>query len=124
MESDHEMTYNELSKLNNELVNMHRTITGKNELLRKLNETLKNEIEKREIAEKEKEQTILKLREALAKVKTLSGLLPICAWCKKIRDDTGYWNQLEKYIGDHSGAEFTHSICPECMQKNFPKQSE
>ena len=54
---------------------------------------------------------------AEAEVKTLSGLLPICAWCKKIRDDSGYWNQIEAYIQSHSEAEFTHGICPECASR-------
>ncbi len=57
------------------------------------------------------------LQEALEKVKLLSGLLPICAWCKKIRDDQGYWNAIEHYISQHSEAEFTHGICPDCRKK-------
>jgi PAS domain S-box-containing protein len=61
-----------------------------------------------------------KLEDALAKVKTLSGLLPICANCKKIRDDKGYWNQIEVYIRDHSEVDFSHSICPECAKKLYP----
>ena len=61
------------------------------------------------------------LRDALARIKTLRGLLPICASCKKIRDDQGYWNQIEKYIGEHSEADFTHSICPECAKKLYPE---
>jgi PAS domain S-box-containing protein len=68
-------------------------------------------------AEEERQNLINQLQEALAKVKTLSGLLPICASCKKIRDDKGYWNQIEAYIRDHSEAEFTHSLCPECADK-------
>jgi PleD family two-component response regulator len=60
------------------------------------------------------------LREALAKVKLLGGLLPICANCKKIRDDTGYWNQIEVYIRDHSEAVFSHGICPECTKVLYP----
>jgi DNA-binding NtrC family response regulator len=83
------------------------------------NRELTNEIHERKKAEAEKEKLIVELRESLAKIKTLSGLLPICAWCKKIRDDAGYWQQLESYIGKHSGAEFSHSICPECLEKNF-----
>lgn len=59
------------------------------------------------------------LEEALASVKTLTGLLPICASCKKIRDDNGYWNLVERYIIDHSDARFTHSICPECAQRIY-----
>jgi PAS domain S-box-containing protein len=63
---------------------------------------------------------VTELKATLAKVRTLSGLLPICASCKKIRDDTGYWNQIESYIHDYSEAEFSHSICPECAQKLYP----
>jgi K+-sensing histidine kinase KdpD len=59
------------------------------------------------------------LQKALDEVKTLSGLFPICAFCKKIRDDKGYWNQIELYIRDHSSANFTHSICPECAKDNY-----
>ena len=72
-------------------------------------------------AEKEREKLIKELREALNKVKTLSGLLPICANCKKIRDDRGYWNQIEAYIGKHSDARFSHGICPECARKLYPE---
>lgn len=61
------------------------------------------------------------LKDALKTVKELSGLLPICASCKKIRDDTGYWDQVQSYIKKHSEAEFAHSICPECMEKLYPK---
>ena len=59
------------------------------------------------------------LQEAHAKIKTLRGLLPICASCKKIRDDKGYWNQLEAYIQNNSHAEITHGICPECMKELY-----
>ena len=62
-----------------------------------------------------------KLRTALAKIKKLSGLLPICASCKKIRDDKGYWNQIEIYIRQHSDAQFSHSICPECATELYPE---
>lgn len=61
------------------------------------------------------------LETALAKVKLLSGLLPICASCKKIRDDEGYWQQIEVYIREHSEAQFSHGICPECMVKLYPE---
>jgi PleD family two-component response regulator len=69
---------------------------------------------------KELERTVAELRKALEKVKKLSGLLPICSHCKKIRDDTGYWNQVETYIHQHTGAEFSHGICKECAQKHYP----
>jgi PAS domain S-box-containing protein len=61
------------------------------------------------------------LRESLAKIKTLGGLIPICASCKKIRDDQGYWQQVEVYIRDHSEAEFSHGLCPECAQRLYPE---
>jgi PleD family two-component response regulator len=62
-----------------------------------------------------------RLQEALAKIKTLRGLIPICAGCKRIRDDQGYWNQLESYISDHSDAEFSHGLCPECIRRLYPE---
>jgi hypothetical protein len=71
--------------------------------------------------EKERENLIAKLQDAVAKIKTLRGLLPICSSCKKIRDDKGYWNQIESYIRDHSEAEFTHGICPKCAKKLYPE---
>jgi len=67
------------------------------------------------------EELIAKLREALDKVKTLSGFLPICASCKKIRDDQGYWNQIESYISSHSEAVFSHGICPDCAHRLYPE---
>lgn len=57
------------------------------------------------------------LQEALSKIKTLKGLIPICAWCKKIRDDKGYWKLIETYVKEHSDADFTHGICPDCAAK-------
>jgi hypothetical protein len=60
------------------------------------------------------------LQEALDRIKTLSGLIPICAGCKKIRDDKGYWNQIEEYLEEHSDAVFSHGLCPECFQQFFP----
>lgn len=60
------------------------------------------------------------LREALENVKTLSGLLPICTTCKKIRDDKGYWRQVESYIHEHAAVEFSHGICPDCMVRVYP----
>lgn len=71
--------------------------------------------------EQEHEKLIAELQDAVSKVRTLSGMLPICASCKKIRDDTGYWNQIESYIHKHSDAEFSHGICPECAEKLYPE---
>lgn len=84
------------------------------------NETSQREITERKRAEAEREKLITELQEALAEVNTLSGMLPICASCKKIRDDKGYWNQIETYLHEHSGTEFSHSICPQCMKTLYP----
>lgn len=67
--------------------------------------------------EDDREKLIIELQTALQEIKTLSGLLPICAWCKKIRDDRGYWKKVEIFIAEHTDAEFTHGICPECMKE-------
>lgn len=67
--------------------------------------------------QQEREQLIAELQTALAQVKSLHGLLPICASCKKVRDDQGYWTQVEVYVMNHSNAEFTHGICPDCLQQ-------
>ncbi len=63
------------------------------------------------------------LRAAIANVRTLSGLLPICAHCKRIRNDGGYWEQLEGYIAEHSQAQFSHGLCPECLRTHYPEES-
>jgi len=72
------------------------------------------------IEKAEREKVIEELQEALDEVKTLSGLLPICASCKKIRDDGGYWNQIEEYFINHSDVEFSHGLCPDCVTKIYP----
>ena len=81
------------------------------------------DITKRKTAEQDKEVLISHLKSALEGLKRLRGLLPICAWCKKVRDDQGYWKQVEKYIEDNSEASFTHGICPECMEKVKEEES-
>lgn len=77
-------------------------------------------ITERQRAAQEREQLIGELQQALREVKTLSGMLPICANCKKIRDDQGYWNQIESYISAHSQALFSHGICPDCAKLLYP----
>jgi PAS domain S-box-containing protein len=89
--------------------------------LKQLNEELQNDITQRITIEQEREKLITELREALAKIKILSGLLPMCAWCKKIRDDNGYWKKVETYIREHTDATFTHGICPDCLKKVDPE---
>jgi CheY-like chemotaxis protein len=67
-------------------------------------------------------EKIWQLEEAISQVKTLSGIVPICASCKKIRDDEGYWNQVEAYISAHSSAIFSHGICPDCVKVLYPDE--
>lgn len=88
-------------------------IIGKSLLLRDITEKKKNE--------NEREKLIRDLQNAMSQIKTLSGLLPICAHCKKIRDDKGYWHAVEEYIHEHSEADFSHSICPDCLEKYYPE---
>lgn len=86
-------------------------------MISSLNKEISNRIQSEKIIKLERN----KLEDALEKVKLLSGLLPICAECKNIRDDKGYWSQIESYIRDHSEAEFSHSICPSCFKKLYPE---
>jgi PAS domain S-box-containing protein len=79
------------------------------------------DISKRKEEERERLKLIEELTEALSRVKTLSGLLPICSSCKKIRNDKGYWQQVETYVKEHSDAEFTHGLCPDCVKKLYPE---
>ena len=73
-------------------------------------------------AEADRESAIKKLEQALAEIKTLRGILPLCLFCKKIRDDKGYWEQVDVYINKHSEADISHSICPECLKKHYPEE--
>jgi PAS domain S-box-containing protein len=82
--------------------------------------TVARDISERLRAQAERDAMILELQQALAEVKTLSGLVPICSHCKKIRDDSGYWTQVEAYIQARSEAKFSHGLCPECIKLYFP----
>ena len=79
------------------------------------------DVTERHLEEETRERLVVELQEALHKVRTLSGLLPICSNCKRVRDDAGYWSQIEVYVSKHSQAEFTHGLCPECLAKLFPE---
>ncbi|MCF7805281.1 MAG: PAS domain S-box protein [Candidatus Marinimicrobia bacterium] len=81
---------------------------------------IKHDVSARKQAEAEREKLITQLEDSLAKIKTLRGLIPICSNCKKIRDDEGYWHQVEEYVRDHSDAEFSHGICTDCAQSIYP----
>jgi PAS domain S-box-containing protein len=84
------------------------------------NKKLHKEIAARKQLEETRQKLLADLKEALARVKILGGLIPICANCKKVRDDQGYWKQIEGYVRDHSYASFSHGICPDCMRKLYP----
>jgi hypothetical protein len=86
------------------------------------NKKLYQEIELRIKIQDEKEQLIDNLKHALEEIKTLKGILPLCSFCKKIRDDQGNWEQVDVYIYKHSQADISHSICPECMVKHYPDE--
>lgn len=81
---------------------------------------LNRNIERRRRAEAEKDALIGELNKALSEVKTLRGIVPICASCKKVRDDKGFWHQVEVYVSAHSDALFSHGLCPECAVKLYP----
>lgn len=93
---------------------LEQTVKERTIELESVNRVLKNEVE-------QKEKLISELRKAVSEVKTLSGLIPICASCKKIRDDKGYWNQIESYIKERSNVDFSHGICPDCAEKLYPE---
>jgi len=107
-----------------------RIIAFHNALLRdregKIQGTLSSgeDITERKTAEEERERLLRELQDALSQVKVLRGMLPICSSCKKIRDDKGYWTQIEAYIREHSDLEFTHGICPDCRRRLYPEFSE
>jgi len=84
---------------------------------------LKAEIRERVKVEAVRDRTIQNLETALSEVDTLRGILPICSFCKKVRDDTGYWEKVEVYIHKHSQADFSHGICPECLVEHYPDVS-
>ncbi len=79
-----------------------------------------SDITESRLAQEQRDKLVSELQKALSEVKTLRGFLPICSHCKKIRDDKGYWNQIESYIQDRSEAEFSHGICPECAKQFYP----
>ena len=87
----------------------------------KLNNELAKKNAESEELRKKLEDNVSHLNTLLSQVKTLSGMLPICASCKKIRDDKGYWNQIESYITEHSDADFSHSLCPDCALDLYPE---
>ncbi len=86
--------------------------------------TSNRDISNRKKIEQERNRLIDELQKALEEVKTLSGMLPICSFCKSIRDDKGYWNRLEQYIAEHSEVQFSHGICENCLKQHYPEYAE
>jgi PAS domain S-box-containing protein len=80
-----------------------------------------HDVSERKALEDDREKLIVRLEKALDEIKTLKGILPICSSCKNIRDDKGYWQQIESYISDHSDAEFSHGLCPDCIKRLYPE---
>lgn len=113
--------FNELSaNLQKSRNKLEQRVTERTADLRNTNRQLQKEIDQRKEAEEAREKLIAELQKSLQQVKTLSGLIPICASCKKIRDDSGYWDQVESYITKHADVSFTHGLCPDCMKKLYP----
>lgn len=100
---------------------LEHIVSLRTRVLYETNALLCEENARRKAAEEEKENKIKELRQALSEIKTLQGLLPICAACKRIRDDAGYWQEIEIYLHAHTAAELTHRICPECMKRLYPE---
>lgn len=109
------------AQLARHLGELEETVRARTADLSSANERLRSELEVRAAVEAQREQLIVKLEASLAKVNALSGLIPICMHCKSIRDDKGYWNRVENFIREHSSAEFTHGICPNCLEKHYPE---
>jgi methyl-accepting chemotaxis protein len=95
-------------------------IAENEENLKRINGQLRQEIVERKQTEDERNRLIDQLRVAISRIKTLTGLLPVCSACKKIKNDNGEWQQMEEYIRNHTEADFSHGICPECMEKLYP----
>lgn len=100
----------QIGAMNDELIAIQRELVKKNYLLEKLKVDL--------------DQRVAELESTQDRVKVLEGIIPICMYCKKIRDDNDYWHKLENYISEHSDALFSHSICPTCLQEHYPEEKK
>lgn len=100
-------------KLGEERALLEERIAARTEELQRINDRLQEEVDERKLA-------IARLNESLQEIKKLQGILPICSYCRKVRDEQGAWSQLERYIEEHSEAAFSHGICHDCARKHFP----
>ena len=103
-------------EVNSSIIMSNGTISGSRDIVRDITE--------RKLAEKERESLIAELQKALEEIKSLEGILPLCSFCKKIRDDQGDWKPVDVYIHNHTEADISHSVCPECMKTHYPDFSE
>ena len=110
------------SKLKNIIDYLEQIVQERTRDLKMSNEQLRKEIQERRQAEAEKELLIRDLQSALSEIKNLQGIIPICCYCKQIRDDKGYWTQVEAYIQDHTDALFSHGICPKCKARVYEEE--
>ncbi len=117
--SEIEVRKDKEQQLNEYQEKLEEKVRARTKELRDSNQKLHNEISFRRKTEAEKEKAIVNLESILDQIKTLSGLFPVCIKCKKIRDDSGYWHQLEQYLIKYSEAEFRESICGECSRKYY-----
>lgn len=99
--------------------NLEEVVESRTGQLKTANEQLQRDLTERKLADEEREKLINELKNAFANIKTLSEMLPICSYCKKIRDDKGYWKQVEVYITEHTDTLFSHGMCPECEKKAY-----
>ena len=113
--------FNKMSKrLRMHIDNLEEIVRLRTSKLTTANEQLNSEIETRKTSESEKEVLIMELKEALQEIKTLRGILPLCSFCKKIRNDKDEWEHVDSYIHKNSEADISHSVCPECIKKYYP----
>lgn len=101
--------------------NLEMQVKERTSELSDANQSLENEIANRKLIQAEHEKLIAQLQDALAKIKTLRGMVPICSNCKKVRNDKGFWEQVEAYVSEHTEAEFSHGMCPDCIKKLYPE---
>ena len=107
-------------RMRNEIGELARAV----EVFKEMALQQKEDVAALEQASVEREQLVSELRESIKEIKVLRGILPICSFCRKIRNDDGYYEQIESYIHKHSGVDFSHTICPSCMQKHYPEEYE
>ncbi|MFO7560628.1 MAG: hypothetical protein R6X10_17495 [Desulfobacterales bacterium] len=110
----------ELEENTIQLENSRRELNGAHDGLEIMVEKLQSEIAERKQAEEEREKLIKELKGALKEIKTLREILPLCSFCKKIRDDKGYWEQVDVYIHKHLQADISHGVCPKCAKEHYP----